>query len=582
MFAQIMNNQILLPGTVHALGDEVRHASEIYAHLTGRPWRVWNGVRQIDAGQNDVVVCTTNRITASLMHRLFVECDGRGVPGVICSRTVPELEELCRRHASRLLMPVQNGSTRIFVDSVDPFTETRQGNDWFIGGMHNLDELLLKLSAGAALLAVTGQTMGSDITLTLRKFACAFLDSPPPSGANGLLPTCQLLGRCTMFPKMPLITEAQEKGWIVPLSVLRAAIGIFCSCSLVRIPDEVMDPGYALGPMLLQQTDFRAIVTTWRREGVRGVHLNDLINDLCAGTTTGVAVGSFNRLAGRFGVNLCVLGDPCFALDPNQAFARLPGFQAMPRQFSRQQMEAHESTLAAEAGLLRATVQHLMKDSRFDQAKGEKLVQALLPCQDAPVVLHEAGPPQDLSELDSALLEFLSGFPVPGTLFGPFLTVQDLTEQGICPRCHAPARSLRSVFPRHGAKPRHTISCARCLDSSNLPDGWRIDLDLSRINEGLISISGVRPGSHILVCFNSLETTRLHKSVWWQDSPEGWLPFRLPQDLPAIPLFCQVLIAHHLEIGAVGFKYRPAIGNQPNWQEAAYQSLICSFGVGGN
>jgi hypothetical protein len=252
----------------------------------------------------------------------------------------------------------------------------------------------------------------------------------------------------------------------------------------------------------------------------------------------------------------------------------------MPRQSSGEQTVEHESTLVAEARLLCTTVQHLMKDSRFDQAKGEQLVQALLPYENTPVVLGETVPPQDLSELDSTLLDFLSGFPVPATLFGPFLTTQDLTEKGVCPRCHAPARSHRSVFSRHGAKSRHVISCPRCLDSSNLPDGWKVELDLSRINEGLMSISGIRLGSHILVCFNSLETTRLHKAVRWQDSGVGWLPFRLPQDLPPIPLFCQVLIAHRLEIGAVGFKFRPEIGGQPNWEDDAYQALIRSFAVG--
>jgi hypothetical protein len=571
-----MEDQISFPGTVHALGPEAIPAAEAYASLTARPYRTWDTSKSISASRHDVVVCTTDRLDSWLMHKLFVECD-RGVPGVLCSRTASELEEVCRRQITMLSLPLRRSSARIFADSLESITELVRGADLVTGGLQEGDKLLEKLSLGAALLVVTGESMGFDISLTFRSFACAFLDSQLRTAADQLLPTCQVLGRCTRFPTLPLIAEARDRGWIVPISILRAAIGIFCSCSLVRVRDEVVDGGYSLGPMLLRYAKLGAVVTTWRPEPVRGMYLHDLINDLCTGTMVGDAIGSFNVSADarRYGVNLCLLGDPCFALTPNEAFSPLPVYQSEVSTSTKPPSTVAKDTTAADAQLLLSGIAHLLADSRFDPSKGQRLRRVLLPyAESTPLQVQR---PDQSSAVDSALIDFLSGFPVPNVMFGPFSRVEGMTEKGVCPRCHAPARAYWSSFPEYGVRPRHIIACPSCLDCSNLPDGWNVELDMSEISDGVISVSGLTADVQVLVCFFFLETARLHMAVHWEPSPTGWLPFRLPEQLPPVPLYCQVLMARNLQIGTVGFKVKRAVCDNGASRETIYQSFLDSM-----
>ena len=143
----------MFPGRVHGLGKQAHPASRIYAELTGRPCLLWETDDELVTAQHDVVVCTTEHLTAELMHKLFVDGVSGGVPGIICSRTTAELVEVCRQQAAKLSRLHHQNSSRIFVNSRVPFTEGNIGSDLFTGGLQKIDALVSRLSSGAAILA---------------------------------------------------------------------------------------------------------------------------------------------------------------------------------------------------------------------------------------------------------------------------------------------------------------------------------------------------------------------------------------------------------------------------------------------
>jgi len=111
---------------------------------------------------------------------------------------------------------------------------------------------------------------------------------------------------------MPSIDDAQRKGWIVPLTALRAEVGIILGCSMLRLRDGVIDPAYGFAAAMLRQADFGVLVTTWRMEIIRDV--NSLINDICSGTMVGVAVRAYNTspMANRLKSQPLLVGGPLF------------------------------------------------------------------------------------------------------------------------------------------------------------------------------------------------------------------------------------------------------------------------------
>jgi hypothetical protein len=361
-----------------------------------------------------------------------------------------------------------------------------------------------------------------------------------------------------MFPTRPLIDEARQKGWLVPLSLLRSEIGIFCSCSLVRIQEGFFEPAYSLGPALLRHADFGAIITTWRTERSleKGTHLYSLVNDLSAGIPPGVAVQTYNRsiFAKRFGINLCLLGDPAFRVSRHEATPKLPVPQLDAFGANSTATNRRDNTIGSEIKLLRAAIGATSSGKLFDPIQGRALADALLPYEEFTVPIHEI-PDGRFSTLDSALLDFLSAAPMPGPFLGRFMRTDPVNEESVCPWCNSPARSYRATFPEFGASARNVVLCPSCFDSCNLPDGWDISVALEQLPMGgVVSVFGAPEGSQILVSFRGLEITNDYGFVRLIVT-DGSVSVRIPENLPLLPLYCHVLIIHNLQLGAVGFAF---------------------------
>jgi hypothetical protein len=544
---------VSLPGTVHAFGSEAARAGEIYAGLTGRPHKLSGQLSDVAAESHDVVVCLTEHLTAQLMRKLYLTENPRGAPGFITAPTPMELEEVCIRQAAKLTDPQKTTVQRVFFSPALSFDIIRRGSDIISGGACTSSQLFSRLSSDSALLLVGGHSNSFDMRLSLQHWLCAFLDKP--STGTGPLPECQLLGRCVRFPARPTVTEARGKGWLLPVSTLRAKVALFYGCSVVKLRDGLHSPDYGLGPALLGRSESAAIITTWRPEhppAEWGI-LNNLINDVCSGTMVGEAVGSFNRsnIATQFGINLCLLGDPCFRISSEGRFAKLP----VPKiPYGEAAPAGTVKNRSAEANLLRAAIKQTLHNNPLFDSGTALEAQLLAYCGPEPEA-EDLGQRAQMAEADKDLLHFLSPKPVLNEFLLSFGEIREMTEKGVCPACLGPARSYCIAFPNFGAASRSVVLCECCGgETLNLPSSWRTRLDLDRLDDGIFSLSNLPPEAQILV----FVVVAARGSQWFvglfPHSGEASRAFQLPDQLPPAPLFCQVLIASGLKIGSLGFK----------------------------
>lgn len=550
-----MRYSTALPGVVWALGHEAAAAAEEYGALTGRPIQQCNSVYELHTSSSDVVVCTTAHLTAPLLEGLSQDRAGRGVPGLMCARNSSELVEVCRRQATKLA-PRPIIPRRVFVYAGLDFTIIERKTDIFIGGAVAADELRRVLSSDASILAVCSHSDGIDLRLSFSQIACPFLDSSTNENQE-LLPPCKVLDQCIRFPVRPTMSAASNAGWIVPLGMLKAQAAIINACHVVRLSDGVIDPSYGLAASLLRQSDLGVIVTTWRKElgASDGSHLNPLINDLCNGTSVGLAVGAFNAslLARHAGINLCVVGDPCFAIEPHPGFAHLP---VIPMPERRSTSTEQKQSAGAEAALLRDAVINAMRSNpAFDTAKGTALVSSLSAWQAQSAAGLSSNQSLDCLAIDPLLIDFLTAAPWLSQFFAPFGSPEGGSQNDFCRCCLTPARALNMTFPQYGTSPRLLTSCPYCDESSNLPSGWNVALDLSKSAEGLISVTGAAADAHVTVAFYHLWGD-LCEAYDWSSPGRERIPFRMPASLPLLPLYCQVIVAYRLQVGNVCFWIR--------------------------
>lgn len=547
-----MDQIIVLPGVVRGLGHDASAAAAFYANLTGRPYQLHVSVDDLETNSHDVVVCSTAQLTVALIHKLFVTGDARGAPGLICAPNAADLMEVCRQQALRFIRRQHTPPKRVFLYPTLDFESTEKDTDVILSGLAS-ERVLPAVSSGASVLSIFGHSDGIDLSLSARHFACPFLGNPAPDKDFGA--PCQSLGKCVKFPTMPSIAEAEQKGWIVPLSGLRADVGVIFGCYVLKVADGTIDPAHGLAAALLRQSDFGVLITTWRKEFYGGWnHLAGLVNDICSGTMVGLAVRAFNRSAAalQYGVNLCVVGDPCFTLEPNSAFTTLPTVEsdAVANEYSPKSNGASDS---CEITLLRDAARAAPQVSRLlDKTKADAVLSALSSCT------TEAGGPAQarlIRQSEEALLELLRTSPWLDKFFGRFCKLQEVNEHEVCPACLGPARSFWMAFPQQKAKPRKILRCSSCDDISSLPLGWNIEVDVTRLPMGEVSLTGVPRGAQLLVSLTSFWGS-LYDSFRLPDADGESLLVRLPKDLPAMPIYAWILIAHRFEIGSIGFRLR--------------------------
>jgi hypothetical protein len=545
---------IQLPGVVYGLGKGAANAARVYSELTGRDYKLCDNYDRIPAGRNDLVVCTTAHLTPHLMHHLYVSGDTTGAPGLIFGPTTNDLEGICARQAARFVRKRLRPSTRVFLFPLLDFAAVERDGDLFLSGAQPVDGLIQALSSNSAVLFLVTHSDGIDFALSRRVYACPF-SSPAKSGE--LEPACQVLDRCRRFtPLNRTVAQAWEAGTLVPLTVLRAEIVILLGCSIVRLRDGILDPAYGVSSALLQQAEFSTLVTTWRNEFVPsdGFPYNTLINDLCAHSQVGVAVSRFNDsdFARELGSNLCVIGDPCFVLTADQVFRNLPTSSEERGSVS---IQAERVTRSGneQADLLRDATARAARRSRcFSEKKAKDLIAKLWTHG---IATSNSAETPEASDLDLALLDFLGSSPFFEHFCADF-RIMTTSERGICPSCFAPARVFFLAFPAYQVKPCRLFRCACCSDCI-LPEDWQVSLDLKLLAERLVRISGIPRGAKVLFCITDIYGLEdpAYRELGSPVADDGIFVFRIPDQLPRLPMRCNIIVVHQLQFGCIGFTF---------------------------
>src|SRR6202050_2621215 len=536
-----------LPGTVWAFGSEAAQASELYGDLTGPPHQICENPRELTkVSGNDVVLCTTRHLTSSFMHSLYVQAARTGTPGLICAPSESALEEVCLQRFRQFVQQRPELSRRIFVYTSLDFKMATRGRDIFISGAQSRETLPSLLSSGADVLSIFGHSNGIDLSLPSRLYACPFVAG---SAAPGLLkPPCQSDGICLRFHSRPTIEEAREAGWIVPLSILQAQILFLASCGVVKVHDGCIDPSYGLAAALLQQANFGVMVTTWRTEVTRPGCFNSLINNLSSGIPAGHAVHRFNTsgLAKDLGTSLCIVGDPCFALGKSGLFDPIPILDPDKPTKPAAVLEKPKG----KAELLRLAV---LRANSCDPILGIPLAERLGALGD--LTSNSAFGVPEFSELDSQILDFLNQDPHLGRFFGDFAQIDSVNENGVCGSCLGPARVFSISFPGYDVKPLRLLGCPCCEESSVLPLGWDLRLNVADLKDGVVSLEGVPEDAQIRVCLPNIWKEPVIYFTWRREDRQ--LPsFHIPKSIPSIPFECRILLARRLELASIGFNLR--------------------------
>ena len=537
-----------LPGTVWAFGSEAVKASELYGSLTGRPHQTCENLKELtNVSGNDVVLCTTRYLTSSFMHSLCIHGDRIGMPGLICAPSESALEEVCRQRIRQIVQKRPNSNRRVFVYTSLDFKMASRGSDIHVSRAQSRETLPALLSSGADVLSIFGHSNGIDLALPDRQFACPFVTA---SAATDLLsPPCQSEGICLRFQNRPTIEAAREAGGVVPLSILRAQILFLASCGVVKVHDGCVDPSYGLAAALLRFADFGVLITTWRTEVTIPGCFNSLINDLSSGMQAGQAVHRFNTsdVGKELGSSLCVVGDPCFALSNGDPFHPIPTLGADHAKESAARLEGPKH----KAELLRLFV---LRAHSCDPKVGIPLAEKLKTVGNS--ALHS--PLTDISEfsnIDSEVLDFFGADPHFAKLFGELAHVDQVDENGICGSCLGPARIFAISFPGYDVKPLRLVGCPCCEDSSILPLGWSLRLNVADLKDGIVSVEGVPEDAQIRLCLSNVWKESALYFIWRRDGTQ-LPPFRIPKWIPNIPFECRILVARRLELASIGFNLR--------------------------
>jgi hypothetical protein len=549
---------VSFPGSVYAVGSDSEAAAQAYARLTGRKFvSIAKAHDRVPAGRHDVVVCTTSHLTPGMMHSLYVEGDHDGAPGLICGASSTQLQRTCMKLFARIAQENTRPLRRIFLYPLLNFQAEEKRFGLFIGGAAQRETLIDALSAEASILSISTYGGGIDFVLSHQYFACPYSQRLT---AGETLPVCQALDRCwRLSSSIATVEHAWSSGSLVPLTVLKAEVITLFGCSTVRFRDGVIDPAYTMTPALFDQADFTTLITTWRQEYLssNGAYANGLINELSKGTMAGIAVARFNQsdYARRTGLNLCVLGDPCFRLSPSSSFEMLPEPVTARPQKSNESVQRESSGNVRVDILLEAASEALRNGWIYYKAHKAKILSdkllAYSRCdKQAPLSAEDQA-----ADVDLALLDFLA--PVPWfERFRPVYRIEEVREDVKCPVCLAPARILYLSFPQYKGASWRVFICA-CCGECMLPAEWKVVLDLGRVDQRLVFVSGIPAGAKVLFTINDF--------YGWQDpvcteygkteTAAGLYEFRIPLELPPLPLRCNILIAHQLEFGHVGFGF---------------------------
>jgi hypothetical protein len=294
---------------VVACGPDLVDPARLYAHLTGRQFRIVASLQELwDRPLPAVVVMWQDELTHLFLQRLSRACSGTAT-GVICSDTAENLllQVLLRAAAARLC-----GDTdvaRVDLNILLPIGSQATPARRMLGAKALPSDIRAALNARAGVLSLYTHSDGLDASLGPDLTLCPMKD-PPISANTEKSPRCQLSSIC--YRRNLMISDAVRSSELVSPHEISARIMVWNSCQGILLPEGLVDPRWGLAPQLLASDTLGALVLTWDVLLLDSHHAGLLADYLEQGVPVGRALGVFLNLprSRSLGYEMCLFGDP--------------------------------------------------------------------------------------------------------------------------------------------------------------------------------------------------------------------------------------------------------------------------------
>ncbi len=453
---------------VLGLGEELRGATRLYAHLTRRRPRVIDSIRELDAVEDaHVLLCGWDQVTFSLLARVYEYGRNRQPIGLVVADGEDSMRRQVLMRSAAACMHGPMPSPAILISDAFNVEELSAPGLSLVGRHASMETLSEALTAGAGTVGMAIHGDGLDSCLGGAKVLCAVkgrssLDAPSR-------PDCVAAGYCHRLNTDLESALADER--ILGSQELRCRIGVTLSCFGISATESLVAAQWSLLRTRLEDGSVGAIVTPWGLAIPSKDLLFQLTEELVAGQTVGESLARTYEYLGTFSdiTRVCLFGDPRVRLpraeDSLSVIEVLRDALEAPVDESAPDATAVEvaDTRSARATILAECVRLVASDARpdtEDSRLADEAATALAP------LLAEDPECWAAASIERASVAALRALACVGRVWKYFSRLGKRVEpvpcSTHCRACALPLRATHRKLDIPGAVDRLELWCDRC------------------------------------------------------------------------------------------------------------------------
>ncbi|MDQ3804002.1 MAG: hypothetical protein M3416_09260 [Acidobacteriota bacterium] len=504
---------------VVGLGREVEFHAQLYAHLTGRRFRLFETFEELASGGSRPTVLLTlhQRLTPSVMDYMST-ADAGMIPGIISADSLDalRLQVLLRSAAASLCGPVE--IPRIDVQPLLPEGGFYEPGRVIVGGKASRDALIAALKQGAGVLTIDTHSDGVDAYLGPELTLCP-MDRVHPKASTEKAPFCHPTGVCYRH-KIP-VTDARQANLLFSPDSISARVLILNSCRGVLLPGGLIDPLWGFAWRLCQNPAIGAVVMTCEMLLHQAPVSNPLSRDIASGMPVGRALAQFlgARESRSLGHRMCLFGDPRVRATSRARRGQSSLREKRPPRIKRERVSGSDRS---DLGLLRGCLTYGRRSESKTRARfAAAALRAVTKYEYAAWTggQLEGAATAPGPKMRQAVLRYLLS---RGELFEDWIKFgafyRAIRGRRGCPNCGEPVKSYMASFRIPNVPDRRLDTCTYCEIIQDAPAG--VDFSLTAVDGTALQISGKLPTENWTA---GIITTSWHVDrMWeWPAGPSG-------------------------------------------------------------
>jgi hypothetical protein len=522
-------------GEVVSLGSQFAAQAELYAHLTGRSWRMAEDLAHLcSSAMPAVLLAEQEAVDQSLLELLYEGTLAGHATGLLVAGSPADMRiQVLIRSAASVLRTVPVLSTA-FVWPLVSMGYEQLGRNILVGGQANPRQTRSALRAGAGVLHVHTHSDGVDAELPAGLVLCPMrelLRRKRPGTDDA--PACLVTGFCHRLD-VPLAEALRSSRTLKPTRIA-ARVLMLDTCWGLQPPFGLVGARWASSGPLLEGGTVGAIVTTWEICLTSPLTSLSLVEQIVGGRPLGEALTAFARAGREQGndVRFCLLGDPAMRVGRDTA--------SPPRAIVRADQRSGAEGVSGASAFLRAHLLLSRQSARAPEVRlGDEALAALARCELAAWTGQPLeGDPEGLGPaMRAAVLRYLlARGSIPSKTWNQFtLRTVSLDQRLPCLTCGRITRGYLMDLRQPGPT-RRLRNCPRCGQIEDAPAD--LELGLRVDSRGDLHLHGDFPclpwaGGLLVVP----PRVSLRKAWAWPEDERG-SPTRtlsLPEPWPAGPV----------------------------------------------